>query len=122
MLISAHYHVLNSPIPRVYYSAHVTTHAQEDAHSNNTYNIDSYTISSYRLNFDVRTVARFFSGLKRLMTSRLTGQRLITDRWWVEFLIEDTKGFNNYRCFECDALFVSDPPEKLFKHSSGAPF
>ena len=31
-----------------------------------TYNIDSYPTSSYRLNFHVRTVARFLSGLKRL--------------------------------------------------------
>ena len=50
-----------------YYSIQVTTHAQKDVPSNNTYNIDSYPISSYRLNFHVRTVARFLSGLKRLI-------------------------------------------------------
>ena len=66
MHIFAHYHLLNSPSPRVYYSIQVTTHAQKDVPSNNTYNIDSYPISSYRLNFHVRTVARFLSGLKRL--------------------------------------------------------
>ena len=66
MQIFAHCHLLNSPSPRVYYSIQVTTHAQKDVPSNNTYNIDSYPISSYRLNFHVRTVARFLSGLKRL--------------------------------------------------------
>ena len=62
----AHCHLLNSPSPRVYYSIQVTTHVQKDVPSNNTHNIDSYPISSYRLNFHVRTVARFLSGLKRL--------------------------------------------------------
>ena len=66
MQIFAHYHLLNSPSPHVYYSIQITTHAQKDEPSNNTYNIDSYPISSYRLNFHVRTVARFLSGLKRL--------------------------------------------------------
>ena len=66
MQIFAHCHLLNSPSPRVYYSIQVTTHAQKDLPSNNTYNIDSYPISSYRLNFHVRTVARFLSGLKRI--------------------------------------------------------
>ena len=66
MQIFAHCHLLNSPSPRVYYSIQVTTHAQKDVPSNNTYNIDSYPISSYRLNFHVRTVARFLSGLKRI--------------------------------------------------------
>ena len=66
MQIFAHYHLLNSPSPRVYYSIQVTTHAQIDVPSNNTYNIDSYPISSYRLNFHVRTVARFLSALKRI--------------------------------------------------------
>ena len=66
MQIFAHYHLLNSPSPRVYYSIQVTTHAQKDVPSNNTYNIDSYPTSSYRLNFYVRTVARFLSGLKSI--------------------------------------------------------
>ena len=78
MQIFAHYHLLNSPSPRVYYSIQVTTHAQKDVPSNNTYNIDSYPISSYRLNFHVRTVARFLSGLKRLMAGLIgMGETLI---------------------------------------------
>ena len=68
MQIFAHCQLLNSPSPRVYYSIQVTTHAQKDVPSNNTYNIDSYPISSYSLNFHVRTVARFLSGLKRIST------------------------------------------------------
>ena len=67
MQIFAHCHLLNSQSPRVYYSKQVTTHAQKDVPSNNTYNIDSYPISSYRLNFHVRTIARFLSGLKRIL-------------------------------------------------------
>ena len=46
MQIFAHCHLLNSPSPRVYYSIQVTTHAQKDVPSTNTYNIDSYPISS----------------------------------------------------------------------------
>ena len=86
MHISAPYHPLNSPSPRVYYSIQVTTHTQKDVPSNNTYNIDSYTISSYRLNFHVRTVARFLSGLKRLRLRSIdlydlyAGRRLLGDQ------------------------------------------
>ena len=61
MQIFAHYHLLNSPSPRVYYSIQVTTHAQKDVPSNNTYNIDSYPISSYKMNFHVRRYCRQIS-------------------------------------------------------------
>ena len=75
MQIFAHYHLLNSPSTRVNYSIQVTTHAQKDVPSNNTYNIDSYPISSYRLNFHVRTFVRFLSGLKRIFSREVCGDQ-----------------------------------------------
>ena len=101
MQIFAHYPLLNSSSPRVYYSIQVTTHAQKDVPSNNTYNIDGYPISSYRLNFHVRTVARFLSCLKRISILPYS----ISFEWVY------LAGYNNY--IEITEFLVSEKSHRI---------